>query len=100
MTFWGDEERLVLFIYLVFFSFGNSFSSREQGFGLFWLYIICEPAEYLTRSSDIGALKSCCSGIRLGLSCLKRHLYGNVTLTISATCAGNYTTVFCAGHPL
>lgn len=44
MTFWGDEERLVFFIYLVFFSFGNSFSFRERGFGLFCLYIICEPA--------------------------------------------------------
>lgn len=44
MTFWGDEEPLVFFIYLCFFSFGNSFGFRERGFGLFCLYIICEPA--------------------------------------------------------
>lgn len=41
MIFWGDEEPLVFFIC---FFLGNSFGSRERGFGLFCLYIICETA--------------------------------------------------------
>lgn len=97
MTFWGDEEPLVFFIYLVFLQFihlpGKGFRT------LLSIHYLCACVVFDKRN-DIGALKSCCSGIRLALSCLKRQLYGYVTLTISATCAGNYTTVYCAGHPL
>lgn len=43
MIFWGDEERLVFFfIYLILF--WQFIQFRERGFGLFCLYIICEPA--------------------------------------------------------